>query len=136
MVALYTYAPVQSQTLAFNYEAERDSQEVLGPNSSAPQVLYKGEYLSLETKTISRVLFSNLVYPRVAAKAGINADCRVAFVVYKDASVGKISTSGESCEYFSEAIEESIESFQWMPALEKGNAVDFGVKTQIEFRLK
>jgi len=136
LIALICSSPAQSQNLAIHLQADPNSPKVHVPNSTVPQVLVEGSYLSLETEKISGVLFSKLTYPRVAVKAGIIADCKIDFVVYKDASVGKIKSLGESCEYFTDAIKSSIESFQWMPALEEGNAVDFAVKTTIEFRLR
>ena len=129
-------APAQSQDLAFNFNSAGDTHRVATAANTVPQVKIGDDYQSLKTEEISNTLFSQLVYPRVAAKAGITADCKVEFVVYKDAQVGKIKSIGESCDYFADAIENSIESFEWMPAFEDGIAVDFAVQTEIEFRLK
>ena len=136
VVALLTYLPVQAQSLAFNIDSAGSPGSVATPVNTVPQVKIDDSYRSLNTEEISSTLFSQLAYPRMAAKAGIVADCKVEFVIYKDAQVGKIKSIGESCDYFADAIKDSIESFQWMPAFEDGIAVDFAVKTEIQFRLK
>lgn len=81
-------------------------------------------------------LLKNLVYPPKAMKNGLMGDVIVEFVVSKTGALSQVKAIFGPEELRAESVRIIMQSGPWIPAKEKGVAVDSYRKQPIKYRLQ